>query len=333
MYRRAHSHVALAERHDRAWIVLSGADRRGYLHGLLTNDIQSLETGAGCYSAYLTPQGRLITDLWVYELGDVLLVSLDRSVKDNLLAKLDQFIFSEDVRLGDVTKTYAAMAVVGPEAAALLASTLDIDAARLESLPEHGNLRAAFAEQPAIVLCTSDLGIRGFDVLIPMAVADDFRKALQRRGAAWLDAATAEAIRIEAGIPKFHQDMDETTIPLEAGIESRAISMTKGCYVGQEVIVRVLHRGHGRVAKKLAGLVISGDASIARGASIDIAGTSVGTVTSVTWSPRRQALIALGYVRRDCLAPGTALAVAGHDATVVALPFAADVPPDVSLSH
>jgi folate-binding protein YgfZ len=270
----------------------------------------------------------LITDLWLYELGDVLLVSLDRAAKDSVLAKFDQFIFSEDVQIGDVTDAYSAVAVLGPEAASLLALTLALDSAALDALPEHGNLRATFSEQPVIVLCTSDLGVRGFDVLVPVALAADFRETLQRHGARWLDESTAETLRIEAGIPKFHQDMDETTIPLEAGIESRAISMTKGCYVGQEVIVRILHRGHGRVAKKLVGLLVSGDASIARGLSIDVAGASVGAVTSVAWSPRLQSRIALGYVHRDFLAPGPAVVVAGYDATVVALPFG-----DAAISH
>ena len=94
------------------------ADRASYLHGLLTNDIAALKAGQGCYAAYLTPQGRMIADLWVYELGDVILLSLARDVKATVLAKLDQFIFSEDVQLGDVTETFAATAIVGPRAAA-----------------------------------------------------------------------------------------------------------------------------------------------------------------------------------------------------------------------
>src|SRR5205814_5443275 len=91
-----------------------------------------------------------------------------------------------------------------------------------------------------------------------------------------LDAATAEAIRLEAGIPLFHRDMDEQTIPLEAGLESRAISFTKGCYVGQEVVIRVLHRGHGRVARKLAGLVLEGREAPAAGAPVRAAGRAIG---------------------------------------------------------
>src|SRR3954453_12697523 len=108
----------------RAQIAVAGKDRASYLQGLLTNDIEALTPGVGCYAAYLTAQGRMITDLWVYELGDVILLALPRAVKDGVLAKLDQFIFSEDVQLGDVTDTLAAVAVVGPDAARVAAHVL-----------------------------------------------------------------------------------------------------------------------------------------------------------------------------------------------------------------
>ena len=111
----------------------------------------------------------------------------------------------------------------------------------------------------------TDTGEPGYDVFVDRAQADALSAALGAAGVVEADAATAEAIRIEAGVPLFHRDMDEETIPLEAGIESRAISFTKGCYVGQEVIIRVLHRGHGRVARKLVGLLVDGGAGAAAG--------------------------------------------------------------------
>ena len=122
-------------------------------------------------------------------------------------------------------------------------------------------------------------------------------------------------------MPLFHRDMDEETIPLEAGIESRAISMTKGCYVGQEVIVRVLHRGHGRVARKLVGLTIDGETVPAAGAPVMNGDRAAGEVTSGVHSPALGGPIALAYVQRDFIAPGTVLSVNGAAATVTALPF------------
>jgi folate-binding protein YgfZ len=136
-----------------------------------------------------------------------------------------------------------------------------------------------------------------------------------------LDPATADAIRIESGIPLFHRDMDEETIPLEAGIEGRAISLTKGCYVGQEVIIRVLHRGHGRVARKLVGLLIDGASAPREGAQVRSDARDVGHVTSATLSPALDRPIALAYVQRDFAAPGTTLVVGDSGAMVSALPF------------
>lgn len=320
-YQQAHRGAALTDRHERGWIVVSGADRRAYLHGLLTNDIAALAAGTGCYSAYLTPQGRMIADLWLYELGDVLLVSMAAEVKDQVLAKFDQFIFTEDVQLGDVSSSFQSVAVVGTRSASIIGPLLSIDVAGLDALPLHGNLRATFDHQPAIVLRTSDLGVPGFDLLVDAASGDQLRQLILDAGAVPLDAETRATLRVEAGVPMFHQDMDETTIPLEAGIEARAISMTKGCYVGQEVIVRVLHRGHGRVAKKLVGLTLPPDAHAERGTEVRVEDRVIGALTSVAWSPALQRPIALGYVQRDFVAPGTRVSVAGYDAEVAALPF------------
>jgi folate-binding protein YgfZ len=320
-YRRTLSGSTFLPRDDRGWIVVSGKDRASYLHGLFTNDITALAAGRGCYSAYLTAQGRMIADLWVYELGDVILLSTLRDVKDTLLAKLDQFIFSEDVQLGDVTAAFGVTTVLGPEAAAVVAPLVGAVPETLDALPEHGNLRGAFDGEAAVVLRVSDFGVLGYDVLVDAARVEIFRRSLADAGAVQLDTLAAEALRVEAGVPRFHRDMDEETIPLEAGIEPRAISLTKGCYVGQEVIIRVLHRGHGRVARKLVGLSFDGDAAPAAGAAIRGGDRDIGEVTSSAWSPRLARPIALGYVHRDFIEPGSPVIVEGHPAVVHKLPF------------
>src|SRR3954463_15477877 len=144
-YRAVREHAAMLDRSDRGRLIVSGADRAAYLHGLLTNDVASLTAGQGCYAAYLTPQGRMIADMFLYELGDIMLMTIDGSVKDTVLAKLDQFIFSEDVKLGDVSQSFAEVAVVGPDAAGILERTLTgVPAGALNALPVHGNRRAEF---------------------------------------------------------------------------------------------------------------------------------------------------------------------------------------------
>jgi folate-binding protein YgfZ len=320
-YLAARTEAASVDRSERAWVVVSGTDRRSYLHGLLTNDIVALQPGQGCYAAYLTPQGRMIADLWVYELGDVLLLSMARDVKPVVLAKLDQFVFTEDVQLGDVTDTFTATAIVGPRAAGAVADALGTSGDRLAQLPEHGSVRADFQGQPAIVLRTTDTGEPGFDVLVETQHAGPLRERLHASGVVDAGAAVAEALRIEGGVPRFHVDMDEETIPLEAGIEARAISMTKGCYVGQEVIIRVLHRGHGRVARRLVGLTLEGTAAPSSGSQVQVDGKDIGSITSSAVSPALGKPIALAYVHRDHVAPGTAVSVDATQAVITSLPF------------
>jgi folate-binding protein YgfZ len=321
-YQAARQRAAFIERSSRGRLLVSGSDRASYLQGLLTNDTVALKTGEGCYSAYLTPQGRMIADLWVYEIGDVMLLNLSGDVKETVLGRLDQFIFSEDVTLGDVTATFGQIAVVGPDAARVVGSLID-DArgTRLSALPEHGNLRGAIAEQPVIVTRITDVGEPGFEIYIERAGMGALKARLVEAGAVELDVETADVLRVEAGVPAFHRDMDEETIPLEAGIEQRAISQTKGCYVGQEVIIRVLHRGHGRIARKLVGLTLDGETVPARGSVVKSDQKDVGEITSSVRSIALDKPIALGYLQRDFLTPGTHVSVGGSDAVVTSLPF------------
>jgi folate-binding protein YgfZ len=320
-YRAARDRAAFFET-SAGLLVVSGRDRGSYLQGLLTNDTAGLSAGHGCYAAYLTPQGRMIADMWVHELGDVILLRLPLAVKDTVLTRLDQFIFSEDVRLRDVTDAFRSVAVVGPRAAAAVADALAIDAALVAGEDEGHNARVTFAGESAFVLRPTSIGVGGLELLVSADAIDALHAALRAAGAAQIGSATAETLRIEAGVPLFGVDMNEETIPLEAGIESRAISFTKGCYVGQEVIVRVLHRGHGRIARRLVGIVFDGASPIAAGTALRAGDKEVGTVTSGVVSPALDHPVALAYVKRDFAEPGTRVLtpddVAGQ---VVAVPF------------
>jgi tRNA-modifying protein YgfZ len=314
-YTAARSAAAWLDRSQRGRIIVTGKDRRTYLQGLLTNEIAALTPGTGCYAAYLTAQGRMIADLWVYELGDLVLLALHGDVKDAVLARLDQFIFGEDVQLGDVTSTFAEIAVVGPAASNVVAAALpDFGRDLLDALPEHGSVRGWFRDASVIVTRITDAGEPGFDLYLPVEQRRAAIGALEAAGIPELDAEAAEAIRIEAGIPLFHRDMDEDTIPLEAGIESRAISFTKGCYVGQEVIIRVMHRGHGRVARRLVSLATDGAEVPARSAVIEKDGKPVGQVTSAAFSPHLGRAIALGFVHRDVAEPDTMVRISSSSA-------------------
>lgn len=312
-------------REDRRVIGLSGSDRLTYLQGLLTNDIAALTPGTGCYAALLTAQGRMIADMRVLETGERVLIDLHKDAAPPVKDKLEQFIFSEDVQVEDLTGRLAVIGVYGPQAATIAVRAFDSHES-LDSLVLFENRGLATSAGPITIVRSDDLGVDGFDILVDKGTAAAVMGALERAGAIPVGHDTAEITRVEAGRPAWHQDMDETTIPLEAGIEDRAISLTKGCYVGQEIIIRVLHRGHGRVAKRLVGLRMTAkDVVPGPGDAIRAGDREVGAVTSAVFSPAAQGPLALGYVHRDFVEPSTALAILHDgqmlDATVIDRPL------------
>jgi tRNA-modifying protein YgfZ len=319
---------ALLDRADRGRIALTGADRAGYLHGILTNDIAALQPGEGCYAAYLTPQGRMISDMQVLNLGDQMLLVVPAGVKDAVLARLEQFIITEDVQVEDRTGRWLQLGVYGPLAPATVAAAVAAGggdpvppADLLAGFPDHACGRWAFHGTPLVAARNDELGVPGFDLFADAAQAERLRGALITAGAGPVAEAAAEVLRVEAGRPRFGVDMDEDTIPLEAGIEDRAISFTKGCYVGQEVVIRILHRGQGRVARRLVGLVFEDDVVPGRGAGVSAGEKEIGAVTSAVFSPSLRRALALGYVQRDFREPGTEVQVEGRRAVVSGLPF------------
>lgn len=284
-YEVLRENAGIVDRSDRGIVRLDGADRRTFLQGLLTNDVQALAPGSSCYAAWLTPQGRMIADMHVLETGEHVLLDVRADQAAGLAEHLDKLIFSEDVHVHDASADYRRVAVVGPKSREL------VEQAHLGD-PQVGS---DHFQDPA-------WAVPVFEVFITTATASDFLTALRTAGAVDVGREAFEVLRIESAVPLFGVDMDEDTIPLEAGIENRAISFTKGCYVGQEVIVRVLHRGHGRVAKKLLPLTIDVDSEEklpTRETTIVKDGREIGQLTSVAWSPTLGKGVALGYVHRD----------------------------------
>jgi len=316
-YAALRSGAAIVDRHD-ARLIVRGADRAAYLQGILTNDIGALTPGTGCYAAMLTAQGRMITDMRVLELGDAILLDVPREIGGAVKDHLERFVFSEDVQIEDATDARAEIGLYGPRAAAVLAAA---DGARAPS-PLHAVTRARIAGHDALIVRADTIGVDGFDIIVDAAGASAVRAALTAAGAAPADDEDAEAVRVESGRPRFGADMDAETIPLEAGLEDRAISRSKGCYVGQEVIVRVQDRGHGRVARRLVGLTFDAAAAVPlRQAVIRAGDRDIGRVTSAAWSPSLARPVALGYVHRDFVEPGTRLRAGEAEAVVAALPL------------
>ncbi len=321
-YGALRSGAGLVDRSSAARILVTGSDRRSYLQGLLTNDIEALTPGTGCYAALLTAQGRMISDMRVLEMGDAVLLDVPAELAGRIAAHLDRFVFSEDVQVKDVTDARAEIGIYGPAAAGIVTRVLT-PAREVEEMPLFASTDGSFDGSVLTIVRSDEAGVAGYDVIVDRINARAITDALGAAGAVAVDASSAETARIEAGRPRFGVDMDADTIPLEAGIEDRAISRTKGCYVGQEVIVRVLDRGHGRVARRLVGLSFGAlDVPPAPGAKVLAGGREIGRVTSAAHSPTLGHAIALAYAHRDFTTPGTAVTLeSGVAATVSALPF------------
>jgi tRNA-modifying protein YgfZ len=300
-YRITTDGAGWARKSQRGRLRFDGADRLSFLQALVSNDVGSLERGEGVYAVYLTPQGRMLADLRIYNRGDFLLADVPAGEAASLAARLDGVIFTEDVRVSDVSTDIAQVAVAGGRADDVIARALSLDLEKVRALPVLSQLDAGVG---VFVAKTDDAEYPSFDVFIESKEQerrDAINSHLEAAGAAAVSDDAFEALRIEAGRPAFGRDMTSETIPLEAGLADRAISTTKGCYVGQEVIIRVLHRGGGRVVKRLVKLVFEPGLNDppAPGTHLFVDGRDSGQLTSVVFSPSRGRFIALGYVHRD----------------------------------
>lgn len=323
-YRAALEDVAVQETGPRGLVAVAGPDAVTFLHGILTNDIAALGMGDACYAAWLTPQGRMITDMHVLRLDGEVVLEMEPRVAAAVAERLDNSIFSEQIRIEDRSGQFASLTLHGPRAHEPVQEALGVRTG--EELASSSSRQHVFSSDAsrALVFTGRWLGTPGIRVLAPAAEIDRLRAAAVGAGATLLTSDAADALRIEAGTPVFGIDMTEETIPLEAGIADRAISMTKGCYVGQEVIVRILHRGHGRVVRRLMGLEMAEDRVPAPGGELFEGEKPVGRITSAAMSPGLGRAVALAYLHRDLAEPGQRVTVGAPDgptATVVSLPF------------
>jgi folate-binding protein YgfZ len=321
----------------RSRICLTGADRLRFLHGQVTNDVNRLRSGDGCYAAITTAKGKMESDLNIYALQDELLLDFEPGLTEKISQRLEKFIVSDDVQVVDVAPLYGLLSVQGPKAdlaVKALGIFPELPAKPFQSLKVSDEMLGEIylVNQPRLAGTASvplaSLNI-GYDLFIPTdslgAVADKLIAAAKSIGGRACGWEALEIARIEAGIPRFGADMDETNIPLECGIESRAVSYNKGCYIGQEVINRIHSIGH--VNKELRGLRLADNLKNlpAKGDKLFHDGKEAGYVTSAVKSSALNSHIALGYVRREANAPGTELVLhLGADETkavVTELPF------------
>ena len=297
----------LVDRSERGKLALSGAEAKEFLHGQVTNDVEGLSDGTGCYAALLTHKGKMLGDLRILDTGSELLLDCERVSLQELFSMIRRYKLGRDVELHKRTIERGLLSLMGPDARRI-AGAGDLPA------EEHSHRAGELAGAPVRLIAT-DLGV---DVLCDAADTERVADALAAGGAVRAPEELAEVRRVETGRPRYGIDLDDTVIPQEAGLNARAVSFEKGCYVGQETVARLYFRG--KPNRHLRGLRLSGPA--APGDPLRLGEREVGRLGSVVESPRH-GRIALALVRREA-APGDALAVGadGISAEVVELPFA-----------
>jgi folate-binding protein YgfZ len=318
-YEAARGGAALYDSAARGRIWMRDRDRAALLHRLSTNHIERLGPGQGAQTVLTTPIGRIIDLLTVYPLEEALLLVTSPGRGPAIFSHLRKNIFFNDkVKLEDATAALGQLTLYGPRAPELLAA-LGLPGA---GLPAFGAAVASWGDGPLYVARTQPIGGEGLSLIAPPAALAELGAALRAAGAAPLDEATHEVLRVEEGYGAYGSELSQEYIPLETGLWG-AVSFNKGCYVGQEIIARMESRG--RLAKQLRGLRLLAPPALPAEpptplAKLDVAGKEAGDLTSVVESPRH-GLIALAYVRTAHAEPGTRLMAAGAEAEVVGLPF------------
>ena len=303
----------------RAKFALTGRDAQKFLHRIVSNDIKRLAPGEGTYATLLNPHGQILADLRVYAARDRLLVDTDADLRSKAMEILRRYIIGDQVQV-EPLETFA-LAFEGPKAAGLLEKTLHVD---LPAMKESEHFATNYAGFPIQVVRMSNTGEEGYEVWVGAKGMMGLWGAAcgQAPSYGMLPCGTEalESLRIEAGIPRYGSELGEDTLPLEANLMN-ALSFNKGCYIGQEIVERARSRGH--VNWKLSGVTIEGAQPPAPGEKLTFEGNEVGEVTSACVSPTLlQKTIALCYLRKEHLEPGTRLETAsGAAAEVTALPF------------
>jgi tRNA-modifying protein YgfZ len=300
---------ALVDRSERGKLAFTGEQAKTFLQGQVTNDVEALTPGTGCYAALLSPKGKMLGDLRIRDTGEELLLDVERSALQAIFNVLHRARVGFDAELHKRTLQQGLLSLVGPDARRIAGP-------EAQALPdeEHANAAADIDGIPARTIVT-DLGV---DLACDAEQTPALTAALTARGAQAggpeLEAA-AEVLRVERGRPRYGVDLDETTIPQEAGLNERAVSFTKGCYVGQETVARLFYKG--KPNRHLRGLRLS--EPVAPGTELTRESKAVGRLGSVVVSPEHGP-IGLALVRREA-EPGDQIAAGATSATVVELPF------------
>lgn len=306
---------------DRSWrdtLVVMGEDGSSWLQGLVTNDLRELvRQGSGQLSGVLNVVGRLIADIRILALPDLLMLDLEAGlIEEALMAHFERHIFGEDVTLLDRSEPTAKLGVFGADAAALLQSLCELSRP-VGALEVYEGSWGVLDGMDVVIQRVELTGGPGYELSCSAdEAAAVWDRLAEAEGVVPVGFETVETLRVEAGIPRFGKELSEKRIPLEVGMES-AISFNKGCYLGQEIIARLDSRG--TPARLLRTLVFEGGAAPLEGASVEREGKGVGEVVTSVWSPLLQAPLALAFIKRGHNEIGQQLSVDTRPVRVQAL--------------
>jgi len=317
----------------RGRILVSGSEAVPFLNGLITNDMKTLAENTWMPAAFPNVQGRLIASVRVIRLQDegagtnvnpTFLIDTGPATHERVLKTIERLTLAGDFHVSDITNQTALLSVQGKKAAGVVRSVLGEEAV---SLAANGAIQTSGPNGRATDLVTvfraTHTAADGFDLIVNSTEAGATWDALNNAAARPVGYDALEILRIEAGLPRYGVDMDDTNVITETTLDD-AVSYTKGCYVGQEIIARIKYRGH--VAKKLSGLACEQAVKVEANAIIkSLDDKDIGRLTSKTYSPHLGRTIALGYLKYDYLTPGTGVKISAGDeefaAQVTDLPF------------
>jgi folate-binding protein YgfZ len=310
-YRALREEAGMLDRSGRGKLLVRGADAAEFLQGQLTNDVEALEPGSGCYAALLDRKGHMRADMRVLHLESAdtdeggVWIDTEPETTEALRSHLDMYKIGREVELDDESEDWAILSLIGPAA---------YDVAGTGPLSPEYAQREYQRDGVEVLAVGTDLGV---DLIVRSESAEQLREALLASGVAAVSEEAAEIVRVESGRPRFGREMTSATIPAEAGIDERAVSFTKGCYIGQETVARLHYKG--KPNRHLRGLRLSAPASA--GEELNLGGKTVGEIGTACISPAHGP-IALAVVRREA-EPGDTVEVAqnGVTATLADLPF------------
>ena len=298
---------------DRALISLTGRDRVRWLNGMVTNNVRDLQAGHGVYAFVLNAQGQIQGDLYIFNRGESLLIGIERAQVETLLPLLRRYIIMDKVEVEDLSDKLTVIALAGPKSTDTLGA-LGLNSADLTPLQFAQKQRNGVE---ITVVRGDNRCAPNYELWVAKDQGESLWNALLATGAQEIHDDALETFRILCGIPKIGQDIRERTLPQETGQE-RALSFTKGCYIGQEIVERI--RARGSVHRALVGFEVDGPAPAA-GTKIQYEGKDVGEITSIASAPLKQKRLAIGYMRKDAMLPERTFAAGEATVRAVSVPF------------